>query len=165
MMPPSTSPLKLQASHMMAHALPGSCPSLFLPPPCPAPLPPYLPPAIPLIQEMIGKKTPLAILLPTTLEQLLPHLPLALQQHGEGGLQLEHIYSILLPSLNTVATSDTGSKLLVQLLRHSAPTQRRRLALCLLPQVSHHHDCLVGYAIFVTVSVSIIRLSPRRMSC
>jgi hypothetical protein len=137
---PAGAPLvKLQASAMVAQPVgphrPPDC--LALPPPCPAPL--HARPATSLLQELPAHQFPstrLFLCSPAGLQFLHPRIPLALQRHGEGGLGLEQLYSLLLPVPAYYATTHYGGLLLARLIEFSSPTQRQRLVLRLVPRVA-----------------------------
>ena len=128
--------VRLQASQMVAPALARPSPPP-LPPPCPAPLPAPSSTAPSLLREVqeaavVGWEkappsmvpTPLAFLAtPAALHLLHPRIPEALERHGEGGGDLEHLYTLLLAAPATLATSPHGCLLLLRMVEFSSPTQ------------------------------------------
>jgi len=145
-----TTPKKQQASEMVAQTLVR--PALpHLPPPCPAGINPASSPYQSALghdisaqlsggQVEVGRlklKTPTSVFLCSFegLKFLHSRIPTALERHGEGRLDMEQLYAMVLPSAYKTATTKFGASLLIRLVQYSAPAQRQRMVLRLLPSV------------------------------
>jgi len=143
-----TTPKKQQASEMVAQTLVRPAPPL-LPPPCPASINPSSSPyqsalANEIISQVSGgpaklklkTATSLFLCSPQGLSFLHSRIPIALERHGEGRLDLEQLYAMVLPSVFKIATTKFGAALLLRLVQYSAPAQRQRMVLRLLPFIN-----------------------------
>jgi len=143
-----TTPTKQQASEMVAQTLVRPAPPP-LPPPCPASINPKSSPYQSALGHDINAQlsggpaklklktsTSLFLCSPQGLNFLYSRIPVALERHGEGRLDLEQLYAMVLPSAYKTATTKFGANLLLRLVQYSAPAQRQRMVLRLLPYIN-----------------------------